>query len=246
MDAVRVNVGISWPSDEEEQLFVMSRIRPSEFSDSTPTALRYPAAPARRFFEHVRPYLVRSGTTPNRISNLSVETHALPQELLSALEQSRGSIEKVTEVVSSGTGTYISPKLAATLTHCQRTIAAGKRVVVLSSSKPALKRLAMMLVPERLEVQDASTMGKVESSALILFQDYIPDLSSIDEVVLLDWPLSTSLLDSALPAPHVPTPRVTVQHMRDTIDDRLAVRALRSQEPTALTPGEIEWATPRL
>ena len=246
MDAVRVNVGISWSSSEEEQLFVMARIRPSEFSDSTPTALRYPAAPARRFFEHIRPYLVRSGTTPNRVSNLAVETHALPQELLAALEQSRGSIEKVTEVVSSGTGTYISPKLAATLSHCQRSIADGKSVVVLSSSQPALKRLAMMLVPERLEVKDASAMTKVESSALVLFKDHIPDLSSIDEVVLLDWPLSSTMLDSALPPPHVPTPRVTVQHMRDTIDDRLAVRALRAKDPTALTPGEIEWATPRL
>ena len=102
-----------------------------------------------------------------------------------------------------------------------------------------------MLIPERLEVLDGSTMIKVESSALILFNNYIPDLSSIDEVVLLDWPLSTSLLDNALPPPHVPTPRVTVQHMRDTIDDRLAVRALRTKDPTALTKGEIEWAHPR-
>lgn len=245
MDAVRVNVGISWPSEESEQLFVMSRIRPSEFSDTTPTALRYPAAPARRFFEHIRPYLVRSGTTPNRISNLAVETHALPQELLAALEQSRGSIEKVTEVVSSGTASYISPKLAATLSHCQRSMSDGKSVVVLSSSPAALKRLSQMLVPERLEVQDGSVMSKVERTALILFSDHIPDLSSIDEVVLLDWPLSTSLLDRALPPPHVPTPRVTVQHMRDTVDDRLAVRALRAKDPTALTAGEIEWATPK-
>jgi hypothetical protein len=104
----------------------------------------------------------------------------------------------------------------------------------------------MMLVPERLEVKDASAMTKVETSALILFKDYIPDLSSIDEVVLLDWPLSSTMLDSALPPPHVPTPRVTVQHMRDTIDDRLAVRALRAKDPTALTAAEVEWATPRL
>ena len=78
---------------------------------------------------------------------------------------------------------------------------------------------------------------------IALYDETLPDLSGVDEVLILDWPLSTSVLDDALQIPAQPEdgPVITLVHIQESIDDRFALRAVRSKFPTPLRIPELGW-----
>ena len=72
----------------------------------------------------------------------------------------------------------------------------------------------------------------IEPLAAAGFEVIVPDLRGFDEVVLLEYPWSTALIDAAVGHASVPRgPRsVAVMHSPGTVDDRLAVHAARRRE----------------
>jgi len=67
---------------------------------------------------------------------------------------------------------------------------------------------------------------------VLLWSRTLPDLRGFDEVVLLEYPWSTALLDAAVGNAAVESGprRVAVMHAPGTVDDRLAVHAARRRE----------------
>jgi hypothetical protein len=240
----RVVVVTSLPESLAEQVALMSRCKPSEFQDDSRILTRYPTAPQQRAYEHMRPYVVRSAPSPGGLSRLSVEVLDIPESLRDACAtvttQGAARVREVSSIVTCGTSGNISPKLALAI---QRAAAASKsgRSLVVCCRHERFATLFMSLT--RTSGMSLLTAQGVSSSGVLVFDDVLPDLGHIDEVLFVDWPLSMSAIESALPLPKAPEdgPVICVAHVRDSIDDRLALRAVRSPVSTQLTGPELSW-----
>jgi hypothetical protein len=248
LDAMRVVVVSELPEDTEAALSLFARVKPSEFRDDLPIVVRYPVMAATRPVEHMRPYVVRSAPSPGGFSRLAVEVMALTPEMVDAASMLASSssmrVQDLTELTTCGTASHMSPKVSFALRRVTAALHEERTIVVLSRHRRLLTLLSALVRPARLDVAelDESSASPV-TSLLALYDETLPDLSLVDEVLILDWPLSTSVLDRALVIPsHAEEgPVITLAHIAESIDDRLALRAVRAQFPTPLRLPELGW-----
>lgn len=242
--AYRVVVVTSLPDSVAEQAALMPRCKPAEFQDEHRILTRYPTAPQQRAYEHMRPYVVRSAPSPGGLSRLSVEVLDIPETLRDACAavSSRGAarVREVSSIVSCGTTGNISPKLSLAIQRATEAVRNNRSIVVCCRHE----RFATLFVSlTRTLGMSVLHNQDVSSSGVLVFDDNLPSLAHIDEVLFVDWPLSMSSIEGALPLPETPEdgPVICVAHVRDSIDDRLALRAVRSPTSSQLSGPELSW-----
>ena len=248
VDAMRVVVVSELPEATEAALSLFARVKPSEFRDDLPVVVRYPVMSSTRPVEHMRPYIVRSAPSPGGFSRLSVEVLNLTPEMVDAASMltstSSERVQELAELTSCGTASHMSPKVSFALRRIMEAIQDSRTIVVLCRHRRLATLLGALVRPARLEVAELSDASPPPVTSMVaLYDETLPDLSHVDEVLLLDWPLSTSVLDQSLAIPsHAEDgPVITLVHVQESIDDRLALRAVRAQHPTPLRLPELGW-----
>lgn len=238
IDTMKVAVCSSWPVSEQDQLFLLSRVRPQEFDDKTPIAVRYPLSPYERFTEHLQPFVRRAAHAPS-FSSLSVEVVDPPQAMIDYLSSEKLPPLEVSRVVSAGSPSHVSPKFAAAVAHINNARAASRSVVVLSLHESVLFSISDLMSPLDRLPTDASKSR--DGLSLALLDTKLPDLSKFQDIVLLEWPSSMIDLESSLPQPGDRSSKVTVIHMRNSIDDYLAQSSLAAASGSTFPAGPTVW-----
>jgi len=266
MDAYRIAVSTGWPSSPREIMEVMAVLRPGEFRTDIPVAQRYPANAVTRMTEHAAAYVSRRvagdpGTDQHQFRRSSVVSLEASDAQLKAVGQVRerpgmsaaAVLAECMEILSAGPQLALSPKIPAALRRAQDGLAAGRKVAVLARCHRSIELLRVTLRHPQTVVLDAATAVRAGVPgcrlALIRFDRELPDLRAFDEVLFLDYPWSTGLIDDCVgpaSAPGGPS-RVSVLHLSGTLDDRLAMLAARRRETAAVTdpsayPSEDEIA----
>jgi hypothetical protein len=248
VDAMRVVVVSELPNDTESALSLFARVKPSEFRDDLPLVVRYPVMATTRPIEHMRPYIVRSAPSPGGFSRLSVEVLQLTPEMVDAAAMltsgSSTRVSDLTELTTCGTASHMSPKVSFALRRITEALREDRTIVVLCRHQRLVTLLSALVRPSRLDATALDESSPPPMTSMVaLYDETLPDLSHIDEVLLLDWPLSTSVLDRSLTIPsHAEEgPVITLAHIAESIDDRLALRAVRAQSPTPLRLPELGW-----
>jgi hypothetical protein len=251
-DVIRIAVSSSWSEDESAIVQTLELIRPSEFRSDVPVAWRYPNRPQQRLHEHADAHIMRLAAleVPNdatarfrrdSIASCHPTTAQLSEfaAIREMLEQDEESPEVLVglleEATTSGTSSAPSPKLAEAISRAQRAKAKGHSVALVVGSAKAANRLKMLLRPLRVDLVDEVEARNPDPAAadvtVVRAKDRIPSLRAFDEVVVVEYPRSFSVLDSAIGPADGPGPqKVTVVHMHGSIDDRLALHAALARD----------------
>lgn len=247
LDAMRVVVLTALPDDVSEALTLFARVKPAEFRDDVPLVVRYPVSGETRAREHMRPYVVRSSPSPGGFSRLTIDVLSLTPDLREAADLidvvGAERVEALRELVTCGSPSHVSAKIAAALARVQAARHHNRSVCVLTSHQRFAELVSRLAKPAHLPVVPVSANSPaITESCVAVYDTDLPDLG-VEEVVIADWPLSISVLDDVLPVPQHPDdgPVVTVLHIAESIDDRLALRSVRAPAPTPLARAEIGW-----
>ena len=258
LDAIRISCSQEFPEDPAEQVRLMSVIRPGEFRADIPVALRYPGAPERRLTEHLQAYTMRRKASAglSQFSRSAVEILETPRALVDVFAEIRSSTmvyeDKVGALMgatSCGSALAMSPKLSRAVALARSAHGAGRSVAVVTQHARTAVLLKGLLRP--LPVHEYRNGSAPLSGVTIVRSDQVlADLRDFDEVVFIDYPWSTAVIDSMVGdagAERAPT-RVTVLHLADSIDDRVAVVAAKRRERAGVvdqyalpTATELRW-----
>lgn len=257
LDAYRIACGSAWPDSIEEQVAIMSVLRPGEFRSDVPLAQRYPVHTLQRAQEHVDAYLSRRSTTDpttapterfRRSDVVVVEpSEAQVRAFADAVgRQGRsnpaGVLAELLEIVSAGPTHAISPKVAASAMRAKSAAEAGRRVAVLTRHRRTALLLKASLRPLSVKSVDAAE-GDLPTDAQVVvvrFDQALPNLRGFDEVVCVDYPWSAETLERAVGAASGDRGPfgVTCVHMVGTVDDRLAMLFARRSEHAVVAASE--------
>lgn len=246
MHAYRIAVDSSWPEDPDESNRLLSLLRPGEFRDDLPVAVRYSAPSVERFTEHAELYLSRRGVSDtvdgadpvHRFRRSSVVVVEPSEALAAALRDVRqrvadpgARLAELLEVISAGTPTIVSPKVTATAELVRRE-GEGASVCVVTR----FERTAVLLA-RLLRAQDSIVTVPVAGEGRPRIQIAVGDgalsaLTGFQHVIFVDYPWSFNVIERAVgSAASLDGPRrVTCVHLRGTVDDRLAMLAARRRE----------------
>lgn len=237
LDVARVVVADAWPTEIPRQLELASYAFPYEFRPDVPLVLRYPHHPEVRAFEHLRPYLIRTGKTPGHVSRLSVDRLALPDELreasatCAAIADAAERRRALAEIATCGVESLLSPKVASVLeTITSRP--ASDRIVVLTRHRRLATLLAAALRPRRVVIAEDDFPSEVTARraavTFAVFDTAPPKVANAQLIVVADWPWSFADLDAAVPAATATNlPSLRICHVVGSIDDRIASFAAR-------------------
>jgi hypothetical protein len=237
VDAYRIACLSSFPDDIEEAIALMSLIRPVEFREHIPATLRYPVRPEQRAAEHVQAYKSeRSEGSTGGFRRSRVEVLDSPDKLLEAMDASYETIKddtdllaELTRLVSVGQSYAVSPKISRAVELAKLAFNESRSIALVTRHEQTAQMLHSLLRTHKVPVV-TNPVG--DSPAIVRYASRIPDLRGFNEVVILDYPWSTSLIDDAVGSPldeNAPD-CVTVLHLRDTVDDRVAMLAARRRE----------------
>lgn len=244
-DMLRLACCSSFPTDAEQAVAVLGVLRPTEFRPEVPLPLRYPLHPDRRALEHARSYVMEraplSEASPMTFRRSEVvtcepnERQRLEMErILGFYEDPHEILSRLSECVSLGTGAAPSPKVVRAAELVRGALERGASVAVAVRHPGSARLLKGLLRPLPVEVVEAPAACHPTSgqATICRFDTTLSDLSRFDEVVFLDYPFSGSLIEAAVgSAAAADGPSVvTVVHMRNSLDDRLAVVAAGRRE----------------
>lgn len=259
----RVALADNIPSDIEDALSLMRYVKPEEFPAGVDLLSRYQGFADEQASRHIELFCVTRRRTPTiqtgpiRYPRSSVTTVKPTQELLNrAIREAEtgGSLSRVREIFSAGLpegkDPEPSPKVLAVRGICIRNSNSGLRTIVYTRSKETALRLSSSLKKLKSTTHrfDGSPLPKSvlkAQVAIIVFTGKIPPASGFDEAVLMDYPDSFLFFDEAVgPAESPWVDRITVVHMENSIDDRLAALAAmrRARGQThVLDARDAEW-----
>jgi hypothetical protein len=258
----RLAVCDEWVDDPAEALAVLSLLRPHEFDPSVPLAQRYPSPAERRALEHIESYLSRRLSSDPDSGDVSGFHHSgvrvlrprdaqlrlLEEARWQAASQPQRALAEMLEMVSAGPTSMLSPKVATAARMAQHAHAGQRRVAVITRHARTAALIRSTLRPTPCLVHEGD--GPVPEGPLVIIRyDRAPgDVRWADEVIVVDYPWSSTSIDQAVGSAGTRgARRVTVLHLAGTIDDRLALLAARRRElgsvadPTA-PPSETELA----
>lgn len=246
LDAYRIGICSALPEGPAEAISLMASLRPAEFRTDVSLLSRYPLRPDTRAREHVAAYVSRrvEGDQDHGFRRSTVELLDPSDDQIATIERAlaaehRPMDEALAEglaVLSGGTATTTGPKIARAV-ELARTAQRDGRSAVLVTRYPRtaqLLRLALRpLTVEVVERADQTVSRTAEAVSVVVSQDgRLPDLRSVDTVVVLDYFWSSLVLDAAVGSAADPEgPRVVLQlHLRIPLDDRCALLAARRRE----------------
>ena len=139
------------------------------------------------------------------------------------------------EAATAGTGSSPSPKLAETIARVKNALAKNHTVAVLVGSHKAATRIKMLLRPLNVDLVDEIEMRNpnptIADVTIVRAKDRVPSLRSFDEVIVCEYPRTFTALDAAVGPAEGPGPqKVTIVHLENSIDDRLAIHAALSRD----------------
>jgi hypothetical protein len=239
--AYRIGICTEVQAAPETLIEVMAALVPSEFDPRIPLHVRYPRDPQRRARAHVETYLnLRTDgpvfdQQPEAFSpeTFTVETidpdPELTRAMLEAVRVRRRPLDAVDALVtiaSSGTAHHLSPKVATAARLATRARTGGRAVAVVTFFERTAGLLTTALGSVHAHEDARPWPGRVTVVCAAGDRE-LADLSGFDDVIVVDYPPSFEAIDAALGVQsrrEVPQ-RVTVVHLRGSLDDRLAVLA---------------------
>lgn len=256
LDAYRLALTSTWPVSTDDELRVMSVLRPGEFRADLQAAARYLPPVEQRAREHIDLYLLRRApatpggpaTQPHGRSEVVVTGPTEAQiKALASIEGRHGRLPNAAhrkaalladlmEVVTAGPEQSIGPKVVIAAARAKALHGSGKTLAIVTRHRRAVSLLRGALRPARLVTADLGDGEELPAPGaplvLVRFDGPLVSLRAFDEVMFLDYPWSLSTIERAV-GPHASenSPmRTTIVHMVGTLDDRLAMLATRRRE----------------
>lgn len=241
----RLAVCDDWTSDLVEAITVLALLRPREFDPTVPLLQRYPSPVERRALEHIESYLSRRRASDPDSGDVSGFHHSgvrvlrpreaqlrlLDEALWHASREPQRTLAEMLEIVSAGPTSMLSPKVATAARMAQRAVAEGRRVAVVTRHTRTAALIRSTLRPTPSVLYEGEVFSPDGQLVVIRFDKTLGDLRWADEVIIVDYPWSTTVIDQAVGVPGTSGPaRVTVLHLAGTIDDQLALLAARRRE----------------
>jgi hypothetical protein len=251
MDAYRIGCCNGFPTDSQDQNNVMSLIKPFEFSNEVAIIDRYPLNSELAFKQHIQPYILKS---ENGLSSKSAKTFKKSivevveyddiflkkiDKMLENSDISFDLLSRLMECISAGTDEEISPKIVKVLEIIRKEeISATSSTIICTRFERTQRVLGMLLSslsPEMLSMENFGSR-KNNKIAIIKFDEILPELHGYDNVIIVDYPWSFSVIEKAVGAADNKKGclNVSIIHLKNSIDDRLAIFAARRSEVTLL------------
>lgn len=255
LHAYRLVIDASWPDDLDESTRLLSLLRPGEFRHDVPASLRYPIYTEPRGRAHEALYVSRrtygetvehldgssidtSGATAHHFRRSSVLVLDVSEAQQLALEEVRAHAESAShvlaeslEIVSGGTSAAIGPKVTAVVRMLLDDRGSSTTAVVTRFDRTAVL-LARLLRPIGATIVTTPVADPERRVQIVVANGPIPPLLGFSHVIIVDYPWSFTAIERAVgSAASLDGPRrVTCVHLRDTVDDRLAMLAARRRE----------------
>lgn len=244
VDTIRLACSSSLPQNESVLTGYFSALRPVEFRSDLPAATRYTPPVRDHLRRHTEIYVLgphaqpaESGFRRSRVE--TVEQTAESRRAESALESMVGAslrsrrerAELLLRWSEEGPPDALSPKLSRTVALVREQLAAGATVTVLVGSSRAATLIRSLVRPAdpaalRVEV-GVPSRGRVCETDVAIVAVALRSFDVLDEFVV-------DASDSRGPQ------LVVVLHVRDSIEDRLAVvAALRSERARTIDPAGL-------
>jgi hypothetical protein len=229
----------------------MSLIKPFEFSNEVAIIDRYPLNSELAFKQHIQPYILKS---ENGLSSKSAKTFKKSivevveyddiflkkiDKMLENSDISFDLLSRLMECISAGTDEEISPKIVKVLEIIRKEeISATSSTIICTRFERTQRVLGMLLSslsPEMLSMENFGSR-KNNKIAIIKFDEILPELHGYDNVIIVDYPWSFSVIEKAVGAADNKKGclNVSIIHLKNSIDDRLAIFAARRSEVTLL------------
>lgn len=264
-DAYRVAVDRGWPDDLEHACKLLDVLKPGEFTFEGRVETRYPGRPSERARAHHDLYVLArehrdwgSDTRMDRFRQSRIRTVDVGDEVAEELERLASLADPLVgtrrslEVLSVGTDRELSPKVGRAAELARDAAGRGSSVAVVTRFERAADRVAAALpdLPTRVTTPGEAEPQEGTVELTLWGGEAAPDLRGFDEVIVVDYPWSTRAVDDAVGrADDDHGARVvTLLHAPGTIDDRLAVFAVRARELVTLhqrdpevTEREARW-----
>lgn len=252
LDAYRIACDSDFPTDINDAVESMSVLRPGEFRSDISVVQRYPVHTEKRAREHVQAYLserVNDGSFSvskdfKHSSVISVEpTDAQIEAFELAVNRPRDPSDVLTEllgIASSGPATATSPKVVTAASRVRKAVADKRSVVLLTRHSRTAHLLKGMLRPLDVRLSEGTNeVAPAGHATIIKFDTQLPSLRSFQDVIVVDYPWSTEVLEKAVgSAADSGTPNsVTCIHLENSVDDRLAMLAARRRERSIVANG---------
>lgn len=258
-DAYRLAMTADWPEKPQDQIAMMSVVRPVEFRPEVPAQIRYPLSPTARLQAHIGAYRRELAEVDGFSSSLfrrsSVKTVHPSREQKVAMLDVKGQFEsgeasaddamaEILQLSSTGTAHCISPKVAAVLETLESMPQEGSVCVAsrYASTAELLEAVCRSWRPSRWLPGHLRPEGK-----LVLWAGFpLPDLRTFDTVIFVDYPRSFTEIEAAIGrAADVEGPQhVQFVHLEESPDDRLSVLAVMRSEglPAPLPETDGRWS----
>jgi hypothetical protein len=251
MDAYRIGCCNEFPIDSKDQNSIMSLIKPFEFSSEVAIIDRYPLNSELAFKQHIQPYILKSENGLGSISaktfkRSSVEVVEFDDVFLEKIDKlaenndiSFDFLSRLMECISTGSDEFISPKVVKVLELIKKEeIGNTSRTIICTRFEKTQRVLGMLLSsisPELLTLENFDSK-KNSRVAILKFDEVLPDLQDYENVIIVDYPWSFSVIEKAVGSADSKkgSLNVSVIHLKNSIDDRLSIFGARRSEVTLL------------
>lgn len=251
MDAYRIGCCNEFPIDIKDQNSIMSLIKPFEFSSEVAIIDRYPLNSELAFKQHIQPYILKSENGLGSISaktfkRSSVEVVEFDDVFLEKIDKlvenndiSFDFLSRLMECISTGSDEFISPKVVKVLELIKKEeIGNASRTIICTRFEKTQRVLGMLLSsisPEPLTLENFASK-KNSRVAILKFDEVLPDLQDYENVIIVDYPWSFSVIEKAVGSADSKkgSLNVSVIHLKNSIDDRLSIFGARRSEVTLL------------
>lgn len=251
MDAYRIGCCNEFPIDSKDQNSIMSLIKPFEFSSEVAIIDRYPLNSELAFKQHIQPYILKSenglgSKSAKTFKRSSVEVVEFDDVFVEKIDKlvenndiSFDFLSRLMECISTGSDEFISPKVVKVLELIKKEeIDIASRTIICTRFEKTQRVLRMLLSsisPELLTLENFASK-KNSRVAILKFDEVLPDLQDYENVIIVDYPWSFSVIEKAVGSADSKkgSLNVSVIHLKNSIDDRLSIFGARRSEVTLL------------
>lgn len=234
-----------WTDDFTDAVAILSLLRPQEFSTDVPLEHRYPAPSQQRAAEHVGAYLFRRRvddpgserdhvfrrSTVHELTMNDAQRIALRQLQVTNRQDPAAVLAEAFDITSAGPSHALSPKIATVVELADVALTDRQRVVVATRIDRTAQLLRALLRHHQPRLARAGDVDHGAALTIVTFDGALGDLRWADNVIVVDYPWSTTAIDAAVGDADEPGPKqVTLLHLTGSIDDRLAHLAARRRE----------------
>ena len=177
---------------------------------SVSVAQRYPVHSDKRAREHVEAYVSRRTASGRSVTSANFKrssvTSLQPTEAqILAFEQAASKprdpadvLAELLSIASAGPAHATSPKVVTAAGRARKAASEGRPIALLTRHARTAQLLKAMLRPLAVQIVEGEIPQEITPVTVVRFDSDLPRLDAFQEVVMIDYPWSTEVLERAV------------------------------------------------